>query len=89
MQNQMIKKILGKDNCNRCGKKLDRIGRICSACAIRAQYKSRIIWGRENRRISYEITKMKPEIKKKLHDDIFKEIVEEEKEAEAKILIPL
>ena len=66
-------------NCIKCEKVMDRKGTICYECRVRSRYKARIKVMEEDKKIDRELMAMKPEIKKKLHDELLKEILEEQK----------
>ena len=67
--------------CPQCGKEESVFGKemCCHKCRIKRYFKSQIKAALQIKRYTKEIQNMKIEIKKKLHDELLKEILAEEK----------
>jgi len=65
--------------CPRCGKPNSVFGHdfFCKDCSVRA-FMKRTLRGKEKEKLlQKEVNKMKPEIRRKLHEEILKEVLDE------------
>lgn len=67
--------------CNGCGKENSVFGfnRVCSECRKRGFFKAQIKRAKVEKKMTAELRALKPEIRAKLHDELLKEILEEER----------
>ncbi len=72
--------------CPICGKDKSVFGRNnrCGDCKLRSFIKGRVKTNLWNRRMTKEVSEIKPEILEKLHKEILQEILDEEKMSEIK-----